>query len=912
MKNNSFTGMTWGRRFLPVALLFLILAVLFGKSFLPDYVHFSNDGPLGQQNTTWSQLPQAFTGSWGDLNNIGGSPGAFPLGLNALIRWALGPVGYAKFLVPIALLILGLGAWTFFRQLRLSPLASTLGALAAALNSTFFASACWGVAPQQIAAGMVFFALALIVSNTAETPPLVRWVRLALAGMAVGVNVIEAADIGAIFSLFVALFVLVKTLADKVGSIWSKGARAVGSVVVIAVCAGCIATQTVVALVGAQITGIMGTGQDAESKAARFDWATQWSLPKVETLGLCMPGVFGYKMNTPDYMPDYLRDAYQGGIYWGGMGRDPVLDRFFDKGGEGDLPPHSFMRQTGGQNYAGITVILIAAWAIAQSLRRKDSVFVESQRKFIWFWALILFGSVFLAWGRFTPFDLYKHTIYALPYFSTIRNPAKFVLVFSLAAVTLFAYGVHGLSQRYLAATAAGASSRSSPFKNWRVRLSSFDRQWIIASLVLFGASLIGWLIYASEKPSLVRYLQKVGFGNEELANLIATFSIGQVGWFVVLVAAVAGLCALIIAGAFSGQRAKVGGVLLGALLVFDLVRANLPYVIHWDYKEKYASNPIIDFLKDKPYEHRVMELRPPEGVRLPGYDMYFHDLYAIEWVQQLFPYYNIQSLDIVQRPRPPVNEAAYEMAFMPRTPDETWLVARRWQLTNTRYFLGVGGLLNALNEQLDPRQRRFRIVQRFSVVPKPGITGLRWLEQMTVVPADTGGCALFEFTGALPRVKLYSNWQVITNDEAVLKTLAAAGFEPANTVLVSAPAPNLPVLATNENSGTVEFKQYHPKHIVFAANAVQPSVLLLNDKHDPHWQVWVDGQPAELLRCNFIMRGVYLTPGAHTVEFKFLLPNGPLYVSLAAFAVGIFLSGCLIVWQRRTAAGRNNGNGSG
>jgi hypothetical protein len=32
-------------------LLAILLAVLFWKSFLPGYVHFSNDGPLGQQNT---------------------------------------------------------------------------------------------------------------------------------------------------------------------------------------------------------------------------------------------------------------------------------------------------------------------------------------------------------------------------------------------------------------------------------------------------------------------------------------------------------------------------------------------------------------------------------------------------------------------------------------------------------------------------------------------------------------------------------------------------------------------------------------------------------------------------------------------------------------------------------------------
>jgi hypothetical protein len=230
--------------------------------------------------------------------------------------------------------------------------------------------------------------------------------------------------------------------------------------------------------------------------------------------------------------------------------------------------------------------------------------------------------------------------------------------------------------------------------------------------------------------------------------------------------------------------------------------------------------------------------------------------------------------------------------------------MARRWQLTNTRYLLGPAGFLEVLNEQLDPLQHRFRIVQRFDVLPKPGIQQLTKLEEMTAVPSDNGACALFEFTGALPRAKLYFHWQISTNDSAALKTLASAAFDPLQQVLISTPLPAAPAEnATNENPGTVEYKSYAPKNIVLDANAAAPSILLLNDKFDPHWQVFVDGQPAELLRCNFIMRGVYLTPGSHTVKFKFVVPNRPLYISLTAIIFGIMLSGCLLVWQRRATA---------
>ena len=350
--------------------------------------------------------------------------------------------------------------------------------------------------------------------------------------------------------------------------------------------------------------------------------------------------------------------------------------------------------------------------------------------------------------------------------------------------------------------------------------------------------------------------------------------------------------------------------MLLGAFLIFDLGRANLPFIIHWDYKQKYeigSLNPVVKLLSDKPYEHRVAALPFDAQQQLRSYDNSFggYGLYRIEWMQHHFPYYNIQCLDAIQRPRTPEDLKAYLEALSPRTQADAALIARHWELSNTRYLLGAAGFLNVMNQQLDPAQNRFRIAQRFDVVPKLGITRPTQLEELTVVTNNDGDLALFEFTGALPRAKLYSNWQVNTNDQAVLKTLADLNFDPAKTVLVSTPQKNLPVVATNENSGTVEFKSYTPKHLVFAANAAAPSVLLLNDKYDPHWSVTVDGNPAELLRCNFLMRGVYLTLGQHTVEFKFSLPNGPLYVTLTAIVIGLCLFGYLFLAEKRGAPAR-------
>ena len=59
--------------------------------------------------------------------------------------------------------------------------------------------------------------------------------------------------------------------------------------------------------------------------------------------------------------------------------------------------------------------------------------------------------------------------------------------------------------------------------------------------------------------------------------------------------------------------------------------------------------------------------------------------------------------------------------------------------------------------------------------------------------------------------------------------------------------------------------------------------------------QNWFDcGKPETLLRCNYLMRGVYVQPGPHTVEFRFEPPIGTFYVSLVAVFVGFLFLGYL------------------
>jgi hypothetical protein len=886
-----------------ILLLAAVLAILFWRSFLPEYIHFSNDGPLGAQAAADAALPKNFTGAWGDTNDIGSTGGAAALNLSNLLRLILGPVGYSKFYAPCALFIMGLGVWTFFRSLKLTWVATMLGTLAVVLNVGYFAGACWGVASAEIAIGFDFLALGLFLANENEPSLLVRSLRLILAGLCVGINVMEAADIGVLCSVMVAGVMFVKSLLQSGGNVVTRAATGVGRVAVVAVFAGFIATSTVISLLGTP--GLVSNSSDERTPGQIWDWATQFSLPKRETLGIIVPGLYGYRSDTPYHMGPTWADKYTGGIYWGGIGREPAYDRYFDDGGTDD-PSHGGLGMRFGYAgyYSGILVFLGALWAIGQTFRRKDPVFTTTQKILIWMWVFIMIAALLLAWGRFAP--MFYGLLYQLPKFSAIRNPVKFIIFVIWAMAVLFAYGMDALSRRYL----------DPSIKNGTRKWDAFDFRLILVFAGIFIASIAGWNVYAAHKDGLVQYLQRVGFDNAEFADAIANFSIGQAEVALYILGGTVVLLALVARGFFSGSAAKAGCGLLIAFLLFDLGRADLPFIIHWKTKDKYeigTLNPVEKILADKPYEHRVAKLLA-SPFQTPDQFAPFENLYGIEWTQHHFLYYNIQCLNVIQSPREATDLARYQRALSigvkeaqpgqyALDPDTFYKLPRQWELSNTRYLLGPAPVADSFNAQIDGGQNRFRIVERFSVVPKPGLTPYYGqTDQQTVVIDPNGLYALYEFTGALPRVKLYGNWKVDTSDTNVLAMLAARDFDPAQTVLVDTPFQNLPSVSTNENTGTVEFKDYSSKHIVLTANAATPSVLLYNDRYDSHWAVTVDGKPVDLLRCNFIMRGIYLQPGQHTIEWNFSLPNRPLYVTLSAMLIGVILMVWLALAKRQKA----------
>ena len=152
--------------------------------------------------------------------------------------------------------------------------------------------------------------------------------------------------------------------------------------------------------------------------------------------------------------------------------------------------------------------------------------------------------------------------------------------------------------------------------------------------------------------------------------------------------------------------------------------------------------------------------------------------------------------------------------------------------------------------------------------------------------------------------MKLYSNWMVPTNVDAALQILGDPSFNPENIVLVNPTTPIAPPVASaSPDAGTAtitdRLSEIRPDS-GRCENAICPPV---EHRTAPDWLVTIDKKPVEILRCNYIMRGVLVPPGSHTVEFRYKPSLKTLFVTLSAIGCGIAVGGYLMATRAPISA---------
>jgi len=347
---------------------------------------------------------------------------------------------------------------------------------------------------------------------------------------------------------------------------------------------------------------------------------------------------------------------------------------------------------------------------------------------------------------------------------------------------------------------------------------------------------------------------------------------------------------------------------------VLDFGRAHGRYLIHENYVKKYASNPVVDVLRQAPHENRIklfpsafamslaqseliqlqqrmqkttnqperlaMQMKGQQLMQQVGQVELLNNVYSVLWAQHHFPYYQIQSLDVIQEPRVAAENRIYRQVLGQDA-------FRLCELTGTRFLLGLGQGHASHLDAIYGQTNSFGEHSLFSLGPREPGGQITSYDDVTATIQTNGLLSLIEFHGALPRAGIFANWRSGLSDDEVLATLPRKTWNPHQEVLVAENIPAPEIGDTNSTVVAARYESYDPKRIVLTTEAETSTVLLLNDKYHPAWKVTVDGKPAKLLRANYLMRGVHLTAGKHEVEFRFVPSENSIQVSLAGFGLG-------------------------
>lgn len=159
------------------------------------------------------------------------------------------------------------------------------------------------------------------------------------------------------------------------------------------------------------------------------------------------------------------------------------------------------------------------------------------------------------------------------------------------------------------------------------------------------------------------------------------------------------------------------------------------------------------------------------------------------------------------------------------------------------------------------------------------------------VFTSPDGSSVVLENRAVLSKAWIVPSVALVKSDSQRLAILQDPGFVPLSAALVESQPPLAmanPGDALPPLPQSVTVPLYEGEHIVVRAATTRNALLVLGEKYYKGWKAEVDGKPAEIVPVNHILRGVYLTPGSHTVEFRF----DPLpfkigkYLTLASFAL--------------------------
>ena len=111
---------------------------------------------------------------------------------------------------------------------------------------------------------------------------------------------------------------------------------------------------------------------------------------------------------------------------------------------------------------------------------------------------------------------------------------------------------------------------------------------------------------------------------------------------------------------------------------------------------------------------------------------------------------------------------------------------------------------------------------------------------------------------------------EIVNNAEDELISLGSTDLKTVAVAEEGAPRPQI------DGSGIIELKEYRPNRLLYEYTLTGGSgVAVFSEIYfDKGWQAYLDGEPCDSFRADYLLRAMVLPEGNHTVEWRFRAPN--------------------------------------
>ena len=148
----------------------------------------------------------------------------------------------------------------------------------------------------------------------------------------------------------------------------------------------------------------------------------------------------------------------------------------------------------------------------------------------------------------------------------------------------------------------------------------------------------------------------------------------------------------------------------------------------------------------------------------------------------------------------------------------------------------------------------------------------------------------------------------MVDGADAARDAITAPAFRPRSAIVTEEPIAGLAAAragAAGPLPGEARISNYEDERVEVRTRTTRPGLLVLTDSFYPGWKATVDGRDAKIHRVDYLIRGVQLPAGTHTVRFRYEPESWRVGWITSALALVIILGAVAVGLLRRRRAPR-------